>query len=57
MEERREEEISMELRREESENEAEEGGEKFEGYKLGNLEMTKTEEEEIGKLGREKIMK
>ena len=35
------------------ENEAEEGGEKFEGYERGNLERTKTEEDEIGKLGRE----
>ena len=40
------------MRRGRRENEAEEGGEKFEGYELGNLERTKTEEDEIGKLGR-----
>ena len=39
------------------ENEAEEGGEKFEGYKLRNLERTKMKEDKIDKLGREKIMK
>ena len=40
------------MRRERRENEAEEGGEKFERYKLGNLERPKIEEDEIGKLGR-----
>ena len=35
------------------ENEAEEGGEKFEGYESRNLERAKTEEDEIGELGRE----
>ena len=41
------------MRRRPWENEAEEGGEKFEGYECGNLERMKLEEDEIGKLGRE----
>ena len=31
----------------------EEGGEKFEGYESRNLDRAKTEEDEIGELGRE----
>ena len=45
-------EIVRMTRRGRRENEAEEGGEKFEGYELRNLERMKTEEDRIGKLGR-----
>ena len=47
----------MTMRRGRRETIAEEGGEKFEGYERGNSERTKTKEDEIGKLGREKRMK